>query len=440
MTAIGFHPGALGLSASNRAAWPWLTTLLITVAVFLGCHDLYASRQWQKTVKGDVVSLAAKEANGRSTRQFGFLLLGAIGAGLVVRAPVRRLDPLPALAFTIAALLLWATISAAWSAEVDTTVKRLVILACTVVAALGLIRQFDIDRLTEIAFVHTLLIVIVGVIAEALFGPKHGLGDEYRFAGTLHPNHAGMNASLLLLSSLHLAQRRSDRRLLVFTGVAAIVLMLTKSRTALLGACVGSALYVLLAWPARNKFALLGVLVITIAMATILTTMDLYSNVSDTLLLNRQTSDPTTLTGRTMIWEFALGHVRDDWGRIFAGFGYGGFWTTGMAKALSERAHFTLSEGHNAYIDLLLQLGIAGLLFYLCALIGTLLVWLNRAVRTAWAPAAFASALIAFAVVHHVAESALTAPSFPTLMLWAVIGSAALYGGLSHAAPAKAVE
>jgi len=111
---------------------------------------------------------------------------------------------------------------------------------------------------------------------------------------------------------------------------------------------------------------------------------------------------------------------------MLTGFGYGGFWTKGMADALSRRAHFTLAEGHNAYLDVMLQLGVIGLFFYLFSVVAALTVSLSCAVRGASAAGAFAAALLVFTLVHHVAESAMTAPSFPTLILWAVIAAAAL--------------
>jgi hypothetical protein len=50
--------------------------------------------------------------------------------------------------------------------------------------------------------------------------------------------------------------------------------------------------------------------------------------------------------------------------------------------------------------------------------------------RSGSVDAAFAIGLIAFALVHSIAESAMTLPVFTTLLFWAVLGSAALTGGV----------
>lgn len=436
MTAIGFHSaagpsatghGAIGhRTAGTRAAWPWTTTLLISLAFFLAVHDVRASQKWQKLAKGEVAALGAEESEGRLSRQLGFLLLGAVGAVLLISGRGRPMRPAPLLAFSLAMVLIWALLSAVWSADVEVTLKRQIVLVCMLVAALGLIRRFEIDRLAEIGFVSALLMMIIGIAADALLAHRGSSREEYRFAGTLHPNHAGINAALLLMCSLFLAHHRADRRFLFVAAAAVAVLLLTKSRTALGATIAGAAVFVVLAWPPRKKLALFIVLLVGLSLAAALTAADLFSHLNETLLLNRQGSDPTTLTGRTMIWDFALSHVREDWGRLLAGFGYGGFWTKGMSQALSQRAHFSLSEGHNAYLDVLLQLGAVGLFFYLCAVLGALGISLAAVRRSASATAAFAVALLVFTVVHHIAESAMTAPTFPTLILWTVVGSAAL--------------
>jgi O-antigen ligase len=61
-----------------------------------------------------------------------------------------------------------------------------------------------------------------------------------------------------------------------------------------------------------------------------------------------------TLTDRTQFWTNLLPEVRQ---RPFLGKGFGGFW---MRRADDEQ----LTEGHNGYLDILLQLGFVGLLLF----------------------------------------------------------------------------
>jgi O-antigen ligase len=413
-------------TTSRRSVTFWLTNLAIFLAFFLAVHEFDASQHWLKTDRGELASLKQDEASGHATRQIGFILLGAIGITLLLRPADAALYPNPLLMFPLAMLLLWTFSSAIWSADPALTLKRQVILLCMLLAAVGFIKQFSITELAEIVVVQTLAVIAIGILAELILHPILSVSDsEYRFAGTLHPNHMGIHASLLLLGSIFLAQYRRDRRFYLLAAIAIITLLMTKSRTALFSAIVASLVYVILAYPAKRLILAIGISLAGAATMAISAT-GIFSDLGQTVLMNRGTSDPTTLTGRTMIWQFALARVTDDWGRILTGFGYGGFWTPQTADALSERAKFALSEGHNGYLDLMLQLGIPGLGLYLWCIIGTLCVWIAIARRSLIPHAAFAAALVCFALNHHLAESALTAPSFPTLVLWCVIGSAAM--------------
>jgi O-antigen ligase len=311
------------------------------------------------------------------------------------------------------------------------TLKRQVVLICMLLATAGLIKQFSLSQIATMGLAHCLFAIAVGIAVEQMLHTTRAqAGDEYRFAGTLHPNHMGINAAILLLCSLYIAHRRDDRRFLFIAAIAFVTLVMTKSRTALFSAAVGCVVFAFFAYRPRNLAALILTLLIAAGVAMAISSTDLFSSLGQTVLMNRSNSDPTTLTGRTMIWQFAYERVRDDWSRMFAGFGYGAFWTPDTDAALSQRAHFSLSEGHNAYLDVMLQLGLIGLGLYLIGILGALRAWIAAARRTGGADAAFAVGLLAFALNHHIAESAMTAPSFPTLILWCVIGSVALTGGM----------
>lgn len=411
----------------RRTATFWLTTVAIVFAFFLAVHDLDASQHWAGTEKGEVNSLAEEEASGRASRQIGFLMLGAIGVILLARPGVIAMEPRPLVLFIVCALLMWAMASALWSADASVSLKREIVLLCMLLAAGGLIKQFSMTDLAGMTLVHTLAVVAIGAIIEFGFEPTPVLGgEEYRFAGTLHPNHMGINASLLLLASLYFAHARANARFYLISAIAVLTLLATKSRTALSSACVGSLVFALLAYPARKRIALMLLILLTSAIAMVTVATDAFSNLGQTVLMNRANSDPTTLTGRTMIWQFAFDRVRGDWSRLLAGFGYGGFWTAETSAALSQRAHFALAEGHNAYLDVMLQLGFIGLALYFCFMLGTLKIWISIARRFSSAGAAFAAAVICFALNHHLAESALIAPTFPTLVLWCILGMAVL--------------
>jgi exopolysaccharide production protein ExoQ len=79
----------------------------------------------------------------------------------------------------------------------------------------------------------------------------------------------------------------------------------------------------------------------------------------------------STLTGRTTIWR-AVWHVIP--GHLLLGWGYGGVWlgTTGETAVLWSRIGFPVYEAHDAWLDLLLQVGLIGFVLMIVVLVRSL--------------------------------------------------------------------
>jgi O-antigen ligase len=426
VTAISV-PSAVGIQAQPvaRRGWPWVTTLLILIGFLLAVHDPYASQKWEEDAQNDVKQLVQEEESGRLERQVGMLLLGAVGVGLLIRRTENPWRVNPLVLFPLAMLILWAMMSAAWSPDPAISFKRVVALLCGVALALGLVRQFEMERLAEMGVVHGLTVTIIGIGVELVLWHAPSGREVYRFAGTVHPNHAGATLAMLLLCCMYLGWVKADRRFIFVAIFAIATLLLTRSRTAIAAVIVGAVIFVGLVWRPKQKVALLlgGISIVSIIVA--LDVAGAFSNLGQTILLDRNNADPTTLTGRTAIWEFAFDKIRDDTTRLLTGFGYGGFWTKDMVAELDSRAHFKLAEGHNAFLDLLLQGGTVGLFLYLWGLSASAisLFWQARIYKSV--AAAFGLAILGFALTHHVAESGLLDATFPSLMVWTTMGIAA---------------
>lgn len=69
----------------------------------------------------------------------------------------------------------------------------------------------------------------------------------------------------------------------------------------------------------------------------------------------------STFTGRTEVWEFALGAVAE---RPFAGHGYAAFWDGVKDKQTEQGAEWvaTVAHSHNSYLDLAVTIGPPGLI------------------------------------------------------------------------------
>lgn len=107
----------------------------------------------------------------------------------------------------------------------------------------------------------------------------------------------------------------------------------------------------------------------------------------------------TTLTGRTDVWQSLLPVAMQ---QPILGHGFGEFWTP------ETREFYRISEGHNGYLDVLLETGFAGLIFVTLFLLSSC----RRAQRIMKDDFYWASLWICFlimAVIHNISESSINA-------------------------------
>jgi len=122
----------------------------------------------------------------------------------------------------------------------------------------------------------------------------------------------------------------------------------------------------------------------------------------------------STLTGRTTIWQFALGMVHNP---VF-GTGFESFWVGPRLAKMVEQLHTGINQAHNGYIEVFLNLGWVGV-----ALLAAILISSYRRVVTAvrWMTPAASLRLAYFivAVVYNFTEAGfkMTHPVWITFLL-----------------------
>jgi len=416
-----FRPRA---TATRR---PWFYALFLCIVFFMANHNWYAASAWEETNSTDVSNLVSRMAEGQLSRQVAFVAMLGVGlVGIVLPSPRRmRVDLL--ILYPLLLLCAWCLLSILWSQAPMMTAKRFIVFFAMAATVLAIVRQFSLNFLVILSLCYGGMSLMLAVPAEILNANFSQAG--YRFAGTMHPNHTGVCMVLLMLAALALADWQDRRRRWFFAlaGVAFLVLLLTQSRTALLAGMFAAMVMTVLRWPLR-RLLLVGLPILWIILVGgTLYSLELIPPIwQDAINMNRQDADATTLTGRTDIWKFALGHLTNDETRLLIGFGYDTFWTPEMARAVSKFVQFKISEGHSAYIDATLETGLIGASLYVFCLYATFFRWCWYAWKTKAAVAAFAAAIPAFAMVHGFAESATVDAHTWTLLLFACIAFAGL--------------
>jgi O-antigen ligase len=297
-------------------------------------------------------------------------------------------------------------VSVAWSADVPLTVRRVGVLVCFSIGALGVGRSFTLRQLCIMSVAISGTYLAIGLADEILQGVFQPLAPAYRFTGHVHPNLQASFCAAICLGSLCLMDRRDSLRyaLAVCAAVGLIFLILTKSRTASIAFVAACA--VIAAYRVSRRQALVigisaGFLLGVVVLAASVAGIDLERTVVHTVLIGR-TDDAMSLTGRVPLWHQLLATVNE---RILTGFGVGAYWTPQHIHLASAVVGSGVTHAHCAYIEAVLNVGIVGLIAYLLTAGAAVREIFRRCNVHAEGGILFLAALMAFAFVHACAEA-----------------------------------
>ena len=124
---------------------------------------------------------------------------------------------------------------------------------------------------------------------------------------------------------------------------------------------------------------------------------------------NMGRSNDSSLSGRLPLWEELLVSINK---KPILGHGYLAYWDSKQVEYLSENFRWEISHGHNVYLDILLDVGLVGLAFFLLAI---LLAFVEAARHYADGyriEYAIVFGLLTYACINGLGESIFKHPSF----------------------------
>jgi O-antigen ligase len=392
----------------------WCVGIVLSAAVIGLNHDPnYASARGAEQVEeGRGVDEKAVMEDGLGAaavgRVIGFAMLLGVGAYCFVTRPADAHVRWDALTLLIAVGLFWTLASVVWSVERDTTARELVRLVAYGGVAMALALRFDLRTLCFV-----LAAALAGSVGTAVAfeigtgGFKPWLSD-YRLTGSMHSNILAVQAAVVTLVAYAFALQPGKRAAFCWALFAAAlsVVVLTRARTALFTVIAGIAAIHIVGRLARHTlfFVSTAATIVAIAMltASILGISDTHQlhNVAN---LGRNDDAAGDLTGRLPLWQFVW---HESAGHHLEGFGWGAFWLTDRVKSAREALHWFPRHSHNAYLQVIVNIGLVGLAIVLA--IG--MIGVRRAallVRRTGLPEASALLAILVAIfVNGTAESA----------------------------------
>lgn len=283
----------------------------------------------------------------------------------------------------IVALAVLACLSTFWSLAPSVSARGSVQYATHVFCALLAARVIGVRTLTFGMLTGCALVLAFSFA----FGGYHydPLDGTYSFVGAFaSKNQLGFFASLgvyfAIVAALMLRTSLLPRLAALPIGaVSAYALAQSQSATSILslGLTLGllAAVRVLLAFAPRMRRIVLA-FGFLIAFGGV--TVALNAGLLDAVL--GAFGKDSTLTGRTYLWSEGLAAM-GNWPLI--GAGYQAYWVQGFSEAERLWAEFYIASRtgfhfHNTYIEILVELGLAGCLFFIVLLVGTLAGHLRR--------------------------------------------------------------
>lgn len=402
------------------------TALIVGLAFFLSEHDLSISLDEAYTATADEMELAA--GGGNPFRRLAFLVVAGWGLLLLATSKERmRLDWF--LAGAIGMLLVWAGMSVVWTDDVGMCVRRLIVLGCCVVAAAGIASRLSMNELCWLTVSTFGTLAVVGLLAEISLGTFRPWSADYRFAGSVHPNTQGPALAAICLATVGLARGSERGRIwlgAIFAAAFAL-LLLTKSRTTAAALVLALGAVALVQTRLRTKLAV-GLAAAWVGSTALWLLMecgfDPLTDFRDALLLGRA-EESETLTGRAFIWPEVLYFIGR---RPWLGYGFEAFWTPARIEVISTDLGWGLREAHNAYLEMLLSLGLAGLVLTLSVVAAGLAASVRGFLQRREPAYALPLGLLVFGLINAGLESGMAAIELLTFLLGCCLLRMAMFG------------
>lgn len=318
------------------------------------------------------------------------------------------------------ALISYMLVSIVWSDIPFTSFKRWIKELIAVVMALGVLTERNPREAFESLLRRTVYILIPFSLLLIKYYPRYGIdygrwsGQEMWVGVTLQKNGLGrlcLIAVFFLVWTLVRRWRRVEIPICRYHTHAEVMLLfiavwLLKGppgaypATALVALTLGLVMFFSLGTMKKRRLHLAGniwgaIFVFVIALGTVLPIVAGGKSIAEGFAssLGRD----ATLTGRTGIWAGLLPSVE---GQPILGCGFGGFWTPLTLEIHEEK------EAHNGYLDVLLGLGIVGLLLTVMFLLS----FFRKAQRELaynydWA--CLCLCFLLMTVVHNISESSI---------------------------------
>lgn len=287
---------------------------------------------------------------------YGIVFLGLIWKALDIARLCLRLPFLMVLIGICA-------VSFTWSIEPGLTQRRSLAIIMTTATGLYMGTRYDWQTLLRALGIAWFFVAIAAFLTGAL-NPSFGRVQEVHIGAWqglyFEKNQLGgaMAIAATFAGFLAIMDQAYRKVWIGFLGLAVLLVLLSTSKTALLGLMLGLGILGVCAWMKRGIATglitlWLGAIVIGLFMSVLIFAPEIVFEI-----LGRD----MTLTGRTDIWITLVDYIQQ---RPLFGYGYGVFWSpeSGPGNWVRETLEWDAPTAHNGWLEVALSLGLVGLIF-----------------------------------------------------------------------------
>lgn len=312
---------------------------------------------------GDV-SMSMAEAGGSSlSHRLGLGLICLLCSVLIFT----RLPAVFALSQRTKVLLglpILALISSAWSESARQSIVSACILLVFTLFAVYIASSFDSRSQFELLMLAggVALVMSIGlsVLVPALGAPGHNWRGIFA-----HKQNCAAVCTLLLVTAVHWRASGSSQRVFraLYVVMCLAMIVMSQSRTgwalAIVALGLSGSLWLLQRMPIRD--ALFSAMIVCGSFVLIA-----YAVLANAALLLPAVGKDPTLSERTVIWAAVWTTIAK---QPVLGYGYGAFWTglQGPSLNIVIISGWALAQAQNGFLDMWLQVGVAGVILILLA-------------------------------------------------------------------------
>lgn len=329
---------------------------------------------------------------------------------LVLTAVARDVRLLLCVPAGITLLLGYCFLSTLWAVAPLISLRRVMLTGVVMWIAFRLVDSLGQDRLLKLLR-QVLIVILIGNFLAVFLLPNgvhlNVIGEEESVVGSwrgliAHKNSAGAICGMTIL--LFLFDNRDFPKPVSVAVVlgAAVFLYFSHSRTSQGAVLMSVMMGVLIRRYNPSHRVFVGVMLLILALVGLQILADSSRALDDFL------NGPNPLTGRTAIWPLLLEYAAQ---HPWTGAGFGSFWLIGDNSPIWTLTSGWVaqygSHGHNGYLDLLVTIGIPGLLLAIVTLILWPLARLLFGLSIARPRRSLLLALMIFCVASNLTESSL---------------------------------